>query len=299
MEAIIVVVGYLGAGKTTFLKKLVKEYMSQDWSPNVILNDYKNAMIDAQQFFDFLPKDKVDALSGSCICCSGLSDLRRFINNIPEREKGITFVEANGTTDSCALMEYMGVGIEGNFLPPVQVSMVDVRNWQKRGCYNDLEENQVQVSSMVVLSHLDGVSEERVSEVRAHIEKINPTAKIQTWDEVDLNVLPELKPSENEATKLDHQKAHWSSCSIDLPDPINSNHLKRFMDSLPESLIRVKGCTKLNEDEHYTYFERIPDGRITIRPYTGDLATGPKLVTVGPGSDPQAIDSILQNSAML
>ena len=50
MEAIIAVVGFLGAGKTTLLRHLITRYIDADWCPFVILNDYENAKLDAQQF---------------------------------------------------------------------------------------------------------------------------------------------------------------------------------------------------------------------------------------------------------
>ena len=115
MEPIVVIVGFLGAGKTTLLKKLVQDYLGQKWKPFVVLNDYENARIDSQQFSQFLDANDVNALDGSCICCSGVSELRQSINDIPKREKGITFIEANGTTDACTLMGFLGVGINEIF----------------------------------------------------------------------------------------------------------------------------------------------------------------------------------------
>ena len=125
MEAIIVIVGFLGSGKTTLLKKLVNQFVHSYWNPFVILNDYQNAQVDAQYFLAQLDSRYVGAISGSCICCSGVNELRQEINRIPKREKGITFVEANGTTDACTLMGFLGVGIKEQFLPPIQVSVVD------------------------------------------------------------------------------------------------------------------------------------------------------------------------------
>ena len=49
-EAIITVVGFLGAGKTTLLKYLLENFNKKGWDPFVILNDYENANMDAQQF---------------------------------------------------------------------------------------------------------------------------------------------------------------------------------------------------------------------------------------------------------
>ena len=76
-EPIIVLVGFLGAGKTTVLKHLiVKVFKRIMGSFFVILNDYENAAIDSQQFLSFLEPNQIQALSGSCICCSGINELR-------------------------------------------------------------------------------------------------------------------------------------------------------------------------------------------------------------------------------
>jgi G3E family GTPase len=133
MEAIITIVGFLGAGKTTLLKYLVSSYVDNGWNPFIILNDYENAYLDSQQFKDQVASNSVWPLNGSCICCSGINELRDYVNRIPEREKGITLIEANGTSDACSLMGFLGVGLDDRFLPPIQISVVDVRNWQKRG----------------------------------------------------------------------------------------------------------------------------------------------------------------------
>ena len=147
-ERLIVIVGYLGAGKTTLLKKIVTEAIKNQLSPFVILNDYENAQIDSQQFYNQLEAEQIKPLSGSCICCSGVVELRNFVNSIPHRENGITLIEANGTTDACSLMEFLGVGIKSQFSPPIQISVVDAMNWQKRGAQNELEANQIQVSQL-------------------------------------------------------------------------------------------------------------------------------------------------------
>ena len=208
MEAIITVVGFLGSGKTTLLRHLINNYASKGYSPFVVLNDYENANLDAQQFLDQLDSKQVRALSGSCICCSGINELREFINRIPQRTKGITLIEANGTSDACSLMSFLGVGLNERFLPPIQISVVDVKNWQTRDENNDLEVNQIQVSSLIVLTHIENVSEERKNFVIKELNKFNPTAEILMMNEIDVTLLPKLLPSKNKFQKFDHLKAH-------------------------------------------------------------------------------------------
>lgn len=296
MEAIITVVGFLGAGKTTLLKHLTTSYVDNGWNPFVILNDYENADLDAQQFIEQLDAKYVRSLHGSCICCSGIQDLRDFVNSIPKRENGVTLIEANGTSDACSLMGFLGVGIDERFLPPIQISVVDVKNWQRRGPYKELEANQVQVSSLVVLSHLDKATSARREQVIGDIKRFNPSAEIIDMDKIDVQLLPKLAPSTNKAEKLDHQKAHWSSSSVDLVQLPDHDAIHSICNQLPNSILRVKGCTQIADDEFYTYFERTPDGEVSIRPYNGVPITGPKLVTIGPGSEPALLEKAIKTS---
>ena len=296
MEAIITVVGFLGAGKTTVLKYLIERYTNKGWRPFVILNDYENASMDAQQFTKQIGLNSIKPLTGSCICCSGIEELRNTVNRIPERKNGITLIEANGTSDASSLMEFLGVGLHDRFLPPIQISVVDVKNWQQRGEHNELEANQIQVSSLLVLTHLEDVDENRKTQVIHELKKLNPVAKVLTMDSLDVLLLPELLPSKNTAQKFDHQKAHWASCSVDLPDLPNLKCIETICAALPKSILRVKGCTKIKGDTNYTYFERTPDSKVHIRPFNGIPITGSKLLSIGPGSEPSVLKNAIHES---
>tara|TARA_B110000037_G_scaffold29594_1_gene35438 strand:- start:74 stop:988 length:915 start_codon:yes stop_codon:yes gene_type:complete len=298
MEAIITIVGFLGAGKTTVLKYLLERYSNEGWRPFVILNDYENATMDAQQLTNKIGLNSIKPLSGSCICCSGIVELRNTVNRIPERKDGITFIEANGTSDACSLMEFLGVGLHKRFLPPIQISVVDVKNWQQRGEYNELEANQIQVSSLLVLTHLENVHPNRKAQVIHELKKLNPVAKVLNMDRLDVLLLPELVPSKNIAQKFDHQKAHWASCSVDLPDLVNTACIDAICAALPKSILRVKGCTKIQVDINFTYFERIPSGEVHIRPFNGTPITGAKLLSIGPGSTPALLKNAIKGALL-
>ncbi|MEM6297350.1 MAG: GTP-binding protein [Bacteroidota bacterium] len=294
MESIITIVGFLGAGKTTLLKRLVNHYLEKGWSPFVVLNDYENAYLDAQQFIEQMDAQCVRAFSGSCICCSGIHELRDAVNRIPTRTNGITLIEANGTSDACSLMGFLGVGIDDRFLPPIQISVVDVRNWQRRETHNELEANQIQVSSLIVLNYTESVSEERLHYVIKDLKRFNPTAQIIEMSQIEKTSITQLSPSENKAERFDHLKAHWASCSADLPALPSEEAIYAVCNAIPASILRIKGCTKIGEEESYTYFERTPSGEINIRPFRGIPTTGTKLLSIGPGSEVSVLEKAIQ-----
>ena len=295
MEPIITLVGFLGSGKTTVLKRLVVGFIEREWKPFVVLNDYENAYLDAHQLEGQIEPNWLKPLSGSCICCSGIAELRESVNNIPERQKGITVIEANGTSDACSLSGFLGVGVRERFLPPVQVSVVDVKNWQKRGEHNDLEKSQIMVSSLIVLTHLEQVSDDRINEVIVSIMKSNRFAEIIRLEDLHVELLPKLLPSKNILNSVDHEKFHWASCSADLPIMNSENQIREILNSIPKSVLRVKGCVKLGKNEPYTFFERLPDGKVLIRPFHGEPITGSKILTIGPGSDSNSLNRLIDS----
>jgi len=299
MEAIFTIVGFLGAGKTTLLKYLINSLSKTGSNPFLILNDFENAHLDAQQFENQLELKQIKALSGNCICCSGIVALRDMVNRIPERENGITLIEANGTSDACSLMEFLGVGINDRFLPPIQISVVAVKNWQNRGEHNELESSQIQVSSLIVLTHLEGTTKSRQAAVRKELKTYNPTASIMTMDQLDTSLLPTLFPSKNTIQKFEHQKAHWTSASVDLPNLPTTSSIHAICNALPKSILRAKGCTKINTDDCYTYFERKPDGAVHTRPFRGIPITGAKLLAIGPGSALKTLESAIKKCLAL
>lgn len=296
MEAIITIVGFLGAGKTTLLRHLTNNYIDHGWQPFIVLNDYENANFDASQLTNKIEPKWIKALTGSCICCSGINELRNYVNRIPERTQGITLIEANGTSDACALMEFLGVGLNDRFLPPIQISVVDVKNWQKREAHNELEANQIQVSSLIVLTHIETTTTKRQDLVIKDIERLNPYAKILTINSLDINLLSGLVPSKNKAKAFNHQNAHWSSCSCDLPNLPDLKCIYDICEMLPKSLLRVKGCTRIEGETAYTYFERNPDGEVFVRPFNGAPTTGAKLLTIGPNSEVSILKKAIEQS---
>jgi len=297
VESIIVIVGFLGAGKTRLLKDLIESYLSVGWNPYVILNDYANASFEASQLSSSLSLEMIKALNGSCICCDGIGELRQSVNSIPRREKGITLIEANGTSDACRLMGFLGVGLNKRFCPPIQISVVDVKNWQKRESNNELEISQIQISSLIVLSHVDAVSEKRLTQVENEVRKINSDASVVNKKDLKALLLPKLRVNKSSfkdsPTQIEHSKTHWASCSIDMPNLPNLKSIKEICGAIPDTILRVKGCTRLGQDKEFTYFERSPDGKVNIRPYRGKPITGPKLLTIGTGSDPVLLQELL------
>ena len=107
------------------------------------------------------------------------------------------------------------------------------------------------MSSLIVLNHHESIDEPRLNEVKSDLNRLNPYAKIVLWNDLQLDDLRGLVPSSNNPEELDHLKAHWSSCSVDLPDPLSLESLNQLLKKVPSHILRVKGCTRLDDQTKY------------------------------------------------
>ena len=91
---IVIVSGYLGAGKTTFLREIIPQLVGSSRPPYVILNDFSNAEVDSALLREVAPD--VTPVSGGCICCDSSTSLIKALEKIPDGLEPIVFIEANG-----------------------------------------------------------------------------------------------------------------------------------------------------------------------------------------------------------
>lgn len=289
---LVLIVGFLGAGKTTFLRDLLPVLEARGLQPFVIINDYANARVDASS----LQKEgrSVAPINGNCICCDSVIELINVLLEIPEDPRRIVLIEANGTTDPTVLIEHLLVNPElrRRFLPLLQVAVVDAKRWQKRHWHNKLEHLQVETASHILFTREDSVSEERFAQVRADIECFNPSAEwikrqpfalaLEKMAAAEENHLepPHGHHEHAEAKDRDfdhhhgdhphdeehhhrHELSHaFVGLEIGLPDPMPASHLQRWLQSLPAEVLRVKGVVRLTEQpEHWLQFQRVDECR--------------------------------------
>ena len=105
-------------------------------------------------------------------------------------------------------MEFLGVGINERFAPPIQISVVSVNDWQKRGVDNELEANQTQVSSMILLTHYDQASQNRIQQVKEELKQQNPCAQIKLIEDFQYDNFFSLESCQNSPTKYGSPKKH-------------------------------------------------------------------------------------------
>jgi len=131
MTPLILLVGFLGSGKTTYLRRLLPELRERGIDPHVIINDYQNARVDAELLRELA--DSIVPISGSCVCCGSRDELLGVLDKFEHAPNRAVVIETNGTTDSEELIELLSLepGV-ARFTHPSQPR----QSWRRWPCRN-------------------------------------------------------------------------------------------------------------------------------------------------------------------
>lgn len=261
---LVIVAGFLGAGKTTALRQSLPAFIAQGWKPALILNDLENARVDASLFAEL--SGMVTPVDGSCMCCGDPTELFEALRAIPEEEGRIAFMEANGASDVLALLEMVAMSPSLTRFRPVRCfAVVDLERWGTRGPYAYLESDQVKAAVAVWINRgekMEGVERERRY---AEILECAPLAKVcepSEWANLVADTsrpaFRVLAPSRTRQSPV-HALAHSISvASIPISSFSTKDDVERWMNSLPDAVIRVKGV--MSRPPHSWVFQRIEGG---------------------------------------
>ena len=176
--------GFLGAGKTTLIKKLIKEAFAGE---QIVLIENEFGEIGIDGGFMREAGIQVNELNSGCICCSLVGDFREALKKVVETyHPDRILIEPSGVgklSDVTRAVE--GVAED---LPVILNSFVTVADVNKVKMYmknfGEFYDDQVSHASCIILSRTGNASEEKVAAAVALLAEKNPTATIVTtaWD---------------------------------------------------------------------------------------------------------------------
>ncbi len=186
MTKVTIISGFLGAGKTTFIRKLLEEvYKGQ--KVVLIENEFGEIGIDG----GFL-KDagiQVNEMNSGCICCSLVGDFGKALKQVSEEySPDMIIIEPSGVgklSDVIAAVENVkeeaGLELE-NFITVADGTKC--RMYMKN--FGEFYNNQIESASAIVLSRTQNMKEDKLEESVALIKEHNSKAAVITtpWDEL-------------------------------------------------------------------------------------------------------------------
>ena len=178
--------GFLGAGKTTLIKKLIKEAFA---GQQVVLieNEFGEIGIDG----GFLKESgiQINELNAGCICCSLVGDFRAALQQVVEQyHPDRIVIEPSGVgklSDVTRAVEGVAEHLDVQLNSFVTVADVNkVKMYMKN--FGEFYDDQISHASCILLSRTQTASEEKIAAAVALLREKNPTATIVTtaWDEL-------------------------------------------------------------------------------------------------------------------
>ena len=176
--------GFLGAGKTTLIKKLIKESFA---GQKVVLieNEFGEIGIDG----GFLKESgiQINELNAGCICCSLVGDFRAALQQgVEQYHPDRIVIEPSGVgklSDVTRAVEGVAEHLDVQLSSFVTVADVNkVKMYMKN--FGEFYDDQISHASCIILSRTQNATEEKIAAAVAMLREKNPTATIVTtaWD---------------------------------------------------------------------------------------------------------------------
>ena len=178
--------GFLGAGKTTLIKKLIRESF-QGQQVVLIENEFGEIGIDG----GFLQESgiKINELNAGCICCSLVGDFREALRQVVEQyHPDRILIEPSGVgklSDVTRAVEAVAETLDVELSSFVTVADVNkVKLYMKN--FGEFYNDQVSHASCILLSRTGSADPDKVAAAVALLREKNPTATIVTtpWDDL-------------------------------------------------------------------------------------------------------------------
>jgi len=221
MTKVDIISGFLGAGKTTLIKKLLSEVFTGE-KLVLIENEFGEVSVDG----GFLRESGVEVseLSSGCICCTLVGDFTEALGKVYDQFKpDRILIEPSGVAKLSDVIAAVGDAVDAT--PALELnSFVTVVDASKAKSYMknipEFYNNQIQSAGSVILSRTQKLSQEKLEAVVALIRAQNAGAVILTtpWDQLEGKAIlsaiegtamsDQLKELVEEAHEHQHEHEH-------------------------------------------------------------------------------------------
>ena len=174
------VTGFLGSGKTTFLKQILESY-GDTRKIAIVQNEFAPASIDGTDLKQVSkPFEILEINNGSVFCVCLLSDFKTSLSAfIREQRPDAIFLEASGLADPIAVTEVLQADELKDLMYLSYIwTVVDVPNFMKMKTLVKRITHQVRVADRIILNKTDLGDGDLIAQVTGEVRQMNPFAEI-------------------------------------------------------------------------------------------------------------------------
>lgn len=200
MTKIDIISGFLGAGKTTLIKKLIAEAL-QGQKVVLIENEFGEIGIDG----GFLKESgiQINEMNSGCICCSLVGDFNAALKDVlSQYEPDRIIIEPSGVGKLSDVIKAVQKIVDGeNVVLDSYITVADVKRakmYLKN--FGEFYKNQVQYASTIILSRTQDVKEDKLEKTIELIRTLNDRSPIVTtpWEDITGAQILEVMEGKND-----------------------------------------------------------------------------------------------------
>ncbi|MDP4125736.1 MAG: GTP-binding protein [Bacillota bacterium] len=265
-----IVSGFLGAGKTTFIKKVLESLDNQEEKLVLIENEFGDVNVDRE--FLKVSGFEVYELSNGCVCCKLKGDFLLTLKHILSQKVDRIIFEPSGIFILSEIVDlFKDFEISSKCYINTVTTIVDAENFSKHiQSYSYFFSNQISNASTLILSKTQFLKTEDIDVIRETLHGLNEKAVILTKNWTDLSPQEILDIIEKEpagtingdSTTLGHD---FETLGIRTSIILEVNQLKSILEKCKAgrygTILRGKGI--INSGNKFLEFQYV-DGHYTI-----------------------------------
>ena len=214
-----VLTGYLGAGRTTLLNRILSEQHGQRYA--VIVNEFGEIGIDNDLVVG--ADEEVFEMNNGCICCTVRGDLIRIVEGLMKRKGQFDaiIVETTGLADPAPVAQtfFVDEDVQERARLDAVVTVADAKWLSDRLKDAPEAKNQIAFADVIILNKTDLVNAAELAEVEGRIRAINPYAKLHKTTRCQVPLDAVLGRNAFDLERILEIEPEFLACGPDCDDP--------------------------------------------------------------------------------
>lgn len=306
--ALMILTGFLGSGKTSFLRRFIEYQTSRHRFVAVIQNEIGATGLDEKLIEDHFTVAEIDE---GCVCCTLAGNLKTAVQSIRSQFRpDFVVLETTGLANPYNLLDDM-IDLQEMVRFDSVTTMVDISNVDHAVERSAVALEQIRAADVLLLNKIDRVDDTAVDRAVARLASINPRAPVVACCHGDVHpgLLYSVDPLENnsvenDSVENDPAKERLSAKSLEargvpthlddgithhcvtLTRPLERSRFIRFVEEgLPETVLRAKGVVQFSDKDAPDVFQYVR-GRFEISDLEDQCFEKRFLVFIGKKIDP-------------
>lgn len=290
---VVLVTGFLGSGKTTFLRRLAEAH--PDWRMAFLVNELADADVDGQTLaVAGTPTQSV--VGGSLFCECKAADFVKVLRERVIAEHRVqpwdaVVIETSGTANPGAIGRLLDLHHLADDLQVQRiVTVVAPRSFLKLAKNLPVVADQISASDLIVVNKADTADDQTLASVEHAIRELNDKAQIVRAEYCRFDF--EMKPAASElpASELTTRQANpFVAETIGLERPVPHDALLGWIENLPPTILRVKG--DVQTDRGWFHLEKTIDSEALSPSHDGPRS---ELVVIAHSAASPALEAVRQ-----